>query len=104
MYFISVTLFCNLGLKRKIEANPPPIKSNGINSYETFNCMKTQGCGWGASGFNDGLVRRRMAEHEVLVTGNFKAAKPTETYRYFQTINTSGKFSEYKSTHWPTQR
>jgi len=28
----------------------------------------------------------------------------TETYRYFQTINTSGKFSEYKSTHWPTQR
>ncbi len=80
------------------------IKRYGVNSFEVFDCMRSYGCSWTASGVADGLVRRRMAEYEALVTGNLNAAKPTETYDYFQSIDTPAKLEEYKSTHWPSSR
>lgn len=79
------------------------IKSSGKDSFAVFDCMKTQGCGWTAN-FNDGLVRRRMAEYEAFKSGNFNAAKPTEGYGYFAGINTDSKWKDYMNTHWPTNR
>ncbi|MCI9585365.1 MAG: hypothetical protein HFH45_01865 [Bacilli bacterium] len=93
----------NTGTAGSYEDIANKIKSNGVDSYEVFDCMKSHGCGWTAN-FDDGLVRRRMAEYEVLKTGNFNAAKPTETYSYFSGLNTTGKWQDYMNTHWPTSR
>ena len=93
----------NTGLAGSYVDIADKIRQYGVDSFEVFNCMKSNGCGWTAN-YNDGLVRRRMAEYEVLKTGNFNAAKPTETYSYFLSLNTTGKWQEYMKSHWPTSR
>lgn len=80
------------------------IKAHGKESFEVFDCFKSYGCSWFASGFNDGLVRRRMAEYELFRKGNYNANRPTENYGYFSNINNAGKMEEYMKTHWPTSR
>lgn len=80
------------------------IRGNGKESFAVFDCFKSYGCSWFASSFNDGLVRRRIAEYELFRTGNYNAAKPTEDYAYFTSINTEAKMKEYMDTHWPTSR
>lgn len=80
------------------------IKNNGADSFEVFDCMKTLGCGWGNSSYNDGLVSRRMAEYEAFKTGNFNAEKPSKGYSYFASINTTDKWQNYMNENWPTNR
>ena len=79
------------------------VKKHGPKSFEVFKCMTTHGCGWTAN-YDDGLVRRRVAEYELLRSGNMKAAKPNETYAYFSGINSKAALDKYIKSHWPTKR
>lgn len=79
------------------------IAKYGANSFEVFKCLSTKPCSWKADDrFKDGLVRRRMAEYELYMTGNYNAAKPTETYSYFSGF-TKSDLENYKK-RWPTSR
>ncbi len=80
------------------------IKRYGVDSFEVFRCMISLGCSFTNGAYTDGLVHRRMAEYEALVTGNLNAAKPSESYSYFQSIDTPAKLQEYRAAHWPSNR
>lgn len=78
------------------------IDTYGADSFEVFKCFTSNTCSWAVSGYDNGLVSRRMAEYELYMTGNYKAAKPTENYSYFSGF-TKSDLENYKK-RWPTSR